>query len=106
MSPLPKTCPARSVNAAELDCVGWESISDALTHPEILINQLKELGQADATTLDNRMKQLETMQKRLKQLERAKSKVTNLYLYHQEVLSEKEYLERMQEMEVEKQKLQ
>jgi len=106
MSPLPKTCEAGSVNAAELDCVGWESISDALTHPEILINQLKELGQADATTLDNRMRQLETVQKRLRQLERAKSKVTNLYLYHQEVLSEKEYLERMQEIEVGKEKLQ
>lgn len=106
MSPLPKTCSAGSVNAAELDCIGWEAISKALTHPEILINQFKELGQADAATLDNRMRQLEIVQKRLKQLDRAKSKVTNLYLYHQEVLSEKEYLERMQEMEVEKQKLQ
>jgi len=49
---------------------------------------------------------LETVQKRLKQLDRAKSKVTHLYLYHQGVLSEKEYLERMQEIEVGKEKLQ
>jgi len=106
MSPLPKACQAGSVNASELDCVVWEDISKALTHPEIIINQFKELGQADAATLDNRMKELETVKNRLKQLERAKSKVTNLCLYHQEVLSEKEYLERMEEMEVEKQKLQ
>ena len=99
LSPLPKTCPARSVNAHLLDSLVWETISKALSHPDIIIGQLRKVAETQGATLTQKEKELETVKRRLEQLDKAQAKLTHLYLFHKEVMSEKEYLNRVGEIE-------
>ena len=102
LSPLPKTCPAKSVKGPLLDSLVWETISRVLSHPDIIISQLKEVAEDQGDAVDWKSKELETVKGRLEQLESAQSRLTHLYLFHKEAMSEKEYLDKVEEIQARK----
>jgi len=81
MSPLPKTCSAKPIDASILDYTVWETLSGALSHPDTLITGLKEVQKAEANAYDYRKQRLKELEKRLKKLERAEERVLELYTY-------------------------
>ena len=95
-SPLPKTCPAKPVDASILDCTVWESLTKILSHPDILVTGLKRVQKAEqraaelytydeAMTLQSYKQQVERIRaerERLKEekedIERQMKRVVNL----------------------------
>jgi len=60
--PFPKECNARSIRASIIESAVWDSISEAIKNPKLLITQIKELRKKDAnkgSILQEKMKKTE-----------------------------------------------
>ncbi|MCD6317882.1 recombinase family protein [Candidatus Aerophobetes bacterium] len=103
-SPLPKTCPAKPIDASILDCTVWESLSKALSHPDTLIAGLKKLQKTEANACDLRKQRLEEIERRLKKLEKAEQRAAELYTYD-EKMTLQDYKKHVEKIRSEKERL-
>jgi len=83
MFPLPKRCSARSVSASSLDSTVWQALLNALSHPDIILSQLQEVKDAEATTRDYRKEELKRVKMELEKKQRGERRLIELYKYDQ-----------------------
>ena len=85
MFPLPKRCSARSVSVPSLDSTVWQALLSALSHPDIILSQLQEVKDAEATTRDYRKEELKRVKVELEKKKRGERRLIELYKYDQEM---------------------
>jgi len=88
MFPQPKTCSARSVNASTLDSVVWESLCQALSHPDLLISELKKVQEERGTRGDFRQQELQRVERELEKKQRAEERLLEVYQYDDQMTLE------------------
>jgi len=103
-SPFPKTCSAKSVSAPALEFTVWGALFKALSHPDVLFPQLKELDKAEATTPDYFKQEVKRLNKKLKRLKRAETRAAELYQYD-EGMTLREYKDQVQKIRLEKERV-
>ena len=103
-SPLPKTCPAKPVDASILDCTVWESLTKILSHPDILVTGLKRVQKAEANYPDYRKQRLKDIERRLEKLKKAEQRAAELYIYD-EAMTPQSYKQQVERIRAERERL-
>ncbi len=85
MFPQPKTCTARSVNASALDSAVWESLCQALSHPDRLVSELRRVQEERSTTGDFRRKEYDRLERELEKKKKAEERLLQVFLSDQEM---------------------
>ena len=104
MFPEPKTCSARSVSASALDSTVWESLCQALSHPDRLISELKKVQEQRSTTGDFRQKEFDRLKRELEKRKKAEERLLEVYLSDEQMTLE-QYKERVDRIRVEKREI-
>ena len=101
MFPQPKTCFARSVSASTLDSTVWESLCQALSHPDRLICELRKIQEEKTTTGDFRQKELNRLKRELEKKNKAEERLLEVYKYDEQMTLE-QYGHEVQKIRIEK----
>ena len=100
-SPLPKTCPAKSVDASILDSVVWDVLSEVLGSPDVFLSQLRELQEDETKRLNYQGEEFERLEKKLERLGKAEKRAAELYM-SDEGMTLREYKEHVGKIRAEK----
>jgi site-specific DNA recombinase len=95
--PLPKNCKAKPINALKIENAVINTIKNAISKPEILLNHIRDMAQRLNDKIKNTQKEKAKLQNSIKSLENKKKKLLDLYL--EESLSKQEYLNKKAEIE-------
>ena len=101
---MPKTCPAKPVDASILDCTVWESLTKILSHPDILVTGLKRVQKAEANYPDYRKQRLKDIERRLEKLKKAEQRAAELYIYD-EAMTPQSYKQQVERIRAERERL-
>lgn len=104
MFPQPKTCSARSVKASTLDSTIWQSLCQALSHPDSLISELRKVQEERSTTGDFRQQEFNRLKRELEKRKKAEERLLEVYL-SDEQMTLGQYKGRVDRIRVEKREI-
>ncbi|TKJ46839.1 hypothetical protein CEE34_06875 [Candidatus Aerophobetes bacterium Ae_b3a] len=104
MFPQPKTCSARSVSASTLDSTIWQSLCQALSHPDSLISELRKVQEQRSTTGDFRQKEFERLERELEKRKKAEERLLDLYTSDEQMTPD-QYKDRVDRIRIEKREI-
>ena len=104
MFPEPKTCSARSVSASTLDSTIWQSLCQALAHPDRLISELRKVQEEKTTTRDFRQQELNRLERELEKRKKAEERLLEVYKYDEQMTLE-QYGHEAQKIRIEKRQI-
>ena len=104
MFPEPKTCSARSVSASTLDSTIWQSLCQALAHPDRLVSELRKVQEQRSTTGDFRQQEFNRLKRELEKKNKAEERLLEVYLSDEQMTLE-QYKGRVDRIRVEKREI-
>lgn len=99
--PLPRQCYAAGVNATVLDIVVWKKLMQMLANPQLIEKQAQRWLNEQTSSSDNNA--LQEAAQRLRKLEEEEKRYTTAF--GKELMSERLYKEQMDEVKIERDKL-
>ncbi len=76
---VPQRCDCRWVNGKALESAVWETVTDLIRHPELLMRELERLTQPDSATREALEEELAVIEKRLEDLPREERRLVDGY---------------------------
>lgn len=105
MFPQPKTCSARSVSASTLDSTIWQSLCQALAHPDRLVSELRKVQEEKTATGDFRQQEFNRLKRELEKKKKAEERLLEVYKYDEQ-MTLKQYGQEAQKIRAEKREIQ
>ena len=75
----PQPCPARWVNGRALEAAVWDTVTDLLRHPDLLVRELENLTRPSSTTRETLGEELAQVKKRLEELPKEERRLVEGY---------------------------
>ncbi len=105
MFPQPKTCSARSVSASTLDSTIWQSLCQALAHPDRLVSELRKVQEEKTAIGDFRQEEFNRLKRELEKKKKAEERLLEVYKYDEQMTLQ-QYGHEAQKIRAEKREIQ
>ncbi|MDP6511232.1 MAG: zinc ribbon domain-containing protein [Dehalococcoidia bacterium] len=75
----PQPCHYRQINGKALEAAVWDTVTDLLRHPDLLVDELENLGQPDSATREAMEEELAHVNSRLEELPKEERRLVEGY---------------------------